>query len=49
MRRMDTKLNADGHANLIANLKRDLHIQSHNYLKEMNAKIRKNRRYMRRE
>jgi hypothetical protein len=45
---MDIKLNA-GHANLLANLKKELHIKSHNYLREMNERNKKNRRYLKRE
>jgi hypothetical protein len=46
---MDTKLNANGQANLLPNLKQDLSIKSHNYLREYNQKNKKNRTYLKRE
>jgi hypothetical protein len=40
------KLNTNGHANLLVNLKQDLHIEYHNYLKDLVCKTRKNRNYL---
>jgi hypothetical protein len=47
LRRMDTKLNANGNANLLINLKKDLRIKSQNYLREISEKNRKNLKYLR--
>ncbi len=33
LRRMDVRLNNTQHANLLSNLKKDLHIKSKNYLR----------------
>jgi hypothetical protein len=43
---MDKQLNTNGNAFLLSNLKQDLHIQYHNYLKETLEKTRKNRNYL---
>ena len=45
MRRMDKVLNK-GNAYLLPNLKQDLHIEHHNYLREISEKSKKNRRYL---
>jgi hypothetical protein len=45
MRRMDKVLNK-GNAYLLPNLKQDLHIENHNYLREISEKAKKNRRYL---
>lgn len=46
MRRMDKELNTTGNAFLLNHLRQDLHIQVHNYLKEILDKTRKNRKYL---
>lgn len=45
MRRMDKVLHKDN-AYLLPNLKQDLHIENHNYLREISEKTKKNRRYL---
>lgn len=45
MRRMDKVLNKCN-AYLLPNLKQDLHIENHNYLREISQKAKKNRRYL---
>lgn len=39
---MDVKLNSNGDANLLIHLKRDFHMNSKNYMREINVKNRKN-------
>jgi hypothetical protein len=36
VRRMDAKLNSNGNANLLVNLKRDFRMKSQNYMREIN-------------
>lgn len=46
MRRMDCELNRKGNANLLNNLRKDLNIENRDYLKEMGARIRKDRKFL---
>jgi hypothetical protein len=43
---MDCELSKKGNANLLNNLRKDMNIENRDYLKEMGARIRKDRKFL---